>query len=482
MDLKRKNDTVEIERRRQLAEGRKLSEGNDSQPGAPPQIGWDDSPEAVENFHALTQAEEPCGDESNTTPSAKQPNIWKELNARFVERAKPGDLRQAIRRLALRTSIDGRYFGTKAFIEGQHGFAPCEILHAARRQLNHRTKHLHESARLRVRYFCTAQMCPQVIRDAIYDKGLCALTILPGFGRQFGKGCIFKAVDALQVMTLNMRRNRPNDCGMLTDHFDIRLHTMELDRNEGVIRVGGSKLVDDQPFSRTVLSRDFSREPGRSNQSVPRNRVDVIEAALGCIEALESAAVSNDMGYQSAPILPKVYLGFKDGAVPRFDTPALRRSAMSHLLKWMRRGLAPEQGSAGSIVWQLAVIPKLLTVDPDSLEDWTSMTELLGPTDAGFLLDWMLEKGIIEHDGLHLVPASFFPKDAIKGVMADVDEVFVRVNDHLGREQFTPEGALVVDRRYAKLQVMQLDKPMGEIGTVKFDFSTTEVGKEGEFE
>lgn len=407
--------------------------------------------------------------------------IIQDLNARFVERAKPGDLRRTIRRLGFRNTIEGRHFDASAFADGQHGFSPEQILSAARRQLHLKTRHLHENARLRVRYFYQAQMSPQPVRDAIHNKGLSAMTILAGHGRRFPKNCTFRSLDSVQLMTLTMRRDRPNDAGMLSDHFDVKLHVMELDRQEGVIRLGGSGLVDNQPFSRTVMSCDFSREPGRSHQAVPRARVDIIEAALACHESLETAAVSEEMGYQRTPVLPRLYVGFKDGAVPKFDTPALKRSAMSHVLKWMRKGLAPEPGSAGTVAWQTTVIPKLMTIDPDSLEDWSTLSTLLGASDSEYLLTWMLEKSITEHDGLHLVPLSFFPKDSIREIMADVDEVYVRVNDHLGREQFTFEGATLIDRRLGKLQTLQLPQDTGTIGNVRFDFTSTEVGKEHEF-
>jgi len=414
--------------------------------------------------------------------------VIQDLNARFIERAKPGDLRRTIRRIGLRNVIDGRQFDPLAFAEGQDGFEPSQILSAARRQLHLRTRHLHESARLRVRYFFQAQMSPQPVRDAIHEKGLSALTILPGFGRrQFPLDTVYRSIDALQILTLTMRRDRPNDIGSLTDHFDVRLHVMELDRVEGLIRVGGSYPDPEtsQPYSRTVLSRDFSREPGRSHQAVPRSRVDVIDAALYAHESLETAAVS-EMGYQRLPMFPKLYLGFKSDEIPVHDTPALRRSAMSHILKWMRKGLAPELGSAKYEAWQLAVIPKLRVVDPDSLEDWTSLSATLGRADSEFLLAETLLRSIVEHQVdkdtfLYLAQLAFFPRSAIKEVVDDVSDVFARINDHLGRETFTPDGAPFTDRRFAKTQVMQLTQNLGEVGSLRFDFDSTEIGKEDEF-
>lgn len=403
------------------------------------------------------------------------------LNARFVERAKPGELRKIVKRLNLRTVIDGRRFEQRAFIEGQGGFSPEQILFAGRRQTHLRIRHLHDGARLRFLYFVLAQGALQVVRDAIFEKGLLGLTILAGHGRRFPKGSVYRSIDSLQVMTYNMRRDRPNDAGVLTDHFDVRLHVLELNRSDGTIHLGGSELINGQPYSRTVLSRDFSREPGRSHQAVSRARVDVIENALACHEALETASVSTEMGYQKVPVLPKLYLGFKDCEVPEFDTPSLRRAAMSHVIKWMRRGLAPESGSADMMAWQMSVIPKLMEIDSDSLEDWRSLSAILGSQDADAILTWVFHKGISEHEGLYLVPVSFFPKDYIGEVMPNVADVFVRLNDHLGRESFAFDGDTFVDRRYAKVQVLQLAKDQGTIGNLKFDLASTEVGREEEF-
>lgn len=408
------------------------------------------------------------------------------LDARFIHGATPGELRRAIRQLGLRDVIDGRRFDPIAFIEGQYGFEPAQILSAARLRLHWRTQHLCDDDRLRVRYFFQAQLSPQPVRNAIHEKGLSALTILPGFERQhFPLGTVYLSINALQLLTLTMQRWRPNDIGTLTDHFDVKLHVMELDRTEGVVHIGGSYMVKSQPYGRTRVSRDFSREPGQSPQAVPKNRFDVIDAALAAHELLETTAVS-EMGYQQLPVLPKLYLGFRSKVIPCYDTPALRRSAMSHVVMWMRKGLVPELGADKHVSWQYPVILKLRTVDPDSLEDWTSLYAILGEEDSEALLVATLRKSIVEHqdkmnNSFYLAQLAFFPQSAIKEVINNVGDVFARVDDHLGWETFTPDGEPSTDYRYGKIQVMQLAQNLSEVGGLHLNLDSTELGKEGEF-
>jgi hypothetical protein len=407
----------------------------------------------------------------------------------FIDRVKPGDLRREMQRLALRTFIDGRQFDSNAFIEGQHGYSPEQILRAGQHQFHMLTRHLQERYWRRANYFMT-QLSPWVIRDAIFNKGLSGFTILAGHDRQFPAGVIYMPIDSVQVMTYTMRRNRPNDSGRMTDHFDVRVHTMQLDSTRGVVLLGGSDSLKGQTYSRTVLSRDYSREPGRSHRAVPQEDIEVIDAAAALHAAIESAAVSSDMGYQRVPVLPRVYLGFKDAAtaLPAVETTttSLRRTAVSFVLKWMRKGLALDPGSADMLDWQRSVVPQLMTVDPDNIEDWSTLSSILGPVNSVFLLNQMLDKNITQlkmDDGqlLELLPAAFFTKETIVAVLPSVEQIFVRVNDHLGRERFRYDGSTEIDRCDGRLQVLQLIRDEGSVGNIEFDFTSTEVGMEQEF-
>ena len=472
---------IEAERQRQWALQQIANEEDSAEPSLDVAL-----PEQSESSPAVATQPPP----KPQPPVRQQPTkeAGPQLTPHFVATATPGDLRRTLRRLGFRTVVDGRSFDPVGFIEGQHGVTPEQLLFASRRQLHLRIAYLPEPSQLRVEYFVEAQLSPQVVRNAVWNKNISGLTILPGFDRvEFSKATTYRSLDSLEVMSINMQRGRPNGANALTDHFVVRTHAMELDRKTGLVNVGGNYgMLNGQPsYTRTTLSRDLSREPGRSFMAIPSPRTDIIRNAIDVHAAMEMAAVAEDQGYQSLPILPKVYLGFKPDELPVrgendliYETPALHKAVMACVLKWMRQGLAIPPGPVGHVKWQWDTAPKLQSVDPDEIEDWATLHKLLGEVDVKYLLQWMLERSIVEHEGLQLLPLAFFPRDAFPAVVADLADVFVRVSDHLGRERFAFDGSTYIDRRYARLQTMQLYDGTGQVGAYRFDFTGTETGME----
>lgn len=395
-----------------------------------------------------------------------------EMDARELDRLRPAELLQALRRLNLRNRLGDRVLGNQDVLEGCNGYTPAQLIRALRQQIDRNTQHLKPFLRRKVRYFYQVQMCPQSLRAKMAP--LIGLTYLPGGGRQvFPENTDFWDLDRLEVMTLATRLDRLSRNGEPIAQCEVKLHLVELDRQAGTIKIGGSELVDDQPVHRTVLSRIFSLAPGRSPEVVPSNRHDVVEAGLALHEVVEMAAVGGGM-VQTVPVFPEVYLGFKalDDAQITEATPALKAAAYAGIMQWLRAGCPYPQPTADIPTWGKELQARLRQLDPNQLSSWADIAAALPAEELPYLLAWTVEKNVQTFDGHVLLPLSLLPASSVVGA----NRVFVSLKGMLGRE---PVGGRFEDGGLGRLQVVHLDGPAQAVaGLYAFDFLGAEPGLE----
>jgi hypothetical protein len=371
-----------------------------------------------------------------------------------VIRSSPRELRETIRNLGLRDALDGRRVRPSAFIDGFEGMDPQSLVVALRRQFFTRTRHLSPAAFNRARYFFQVQLVPYSIRDILAERPLKSIMFRPMAGRFPSSG--FFPLEATQVVTVGMSRGRPNLAGVATDHFEIKTHVADF--RDGEVLIGGAGLKAGQPFSRTTLSRDLSCEPGRSKDALPGRYADLLDDAIQCHEALELAAVDSTC-WQSLPVFPRMSIAYNAlDEIPFEDSPMLRRNATACIMSWMRTGCVPVDTTPAMQAWQKIAVQKIGSLSLDQIEDWTTLAGLLGPIDSAFILGYAAEKAVVEHDGRFLAPLGMLRAEDLTD--KDVGDVYVNSREAQDRVQ-------VVDAACK-----------GRVGSVTWDFTSCEVGRE----
>lgn len=406
---------------------------------------------------------------------------------------RPADLLVALKQLGLRTKLGNTRVPLTATLDGHGGMTAEQVLLSLRRQFDNYTRPLDTPAQRRLRYFFQFQLMPFDTRQLM--SNYMALTMLPGqHMKTFPSNTRFWDIDKLEILALGTRLHRmvqrDGSSPFFIDHFDTKVLMTEVDRADGVIKLGGighEISIDEEtketiitPYQRIGLSRMMDFEPGRDPWSVPRDCPEIIDQAIELHSALEYgfAVGTND---QQEPVLPPLMLGFeKSDDVDLEETPQLRFRAFCHVVDWLRLG----KPVSGMFSWAKEILPDFDCVDPDNLTSWNIIEGRLRQK-AGYVLGSAWEFNTINHDGLYLVPAELFNPDSEQKPFDVAIRIFADLSQHLGRTTVWPNGREIVDQNLGRIQLIRLavpeTMPKGKNGLWEYDFQTTEPGMEKEF-
>lgn len=412
-----------------------------------------------------------------------------------LNRMRPAELMYGLREKGYVNRVGDRVLTPDEIVDGAYGYSPSQLIHAMRRNMQAETGHLQPNHRRRLRYFSEVHFVPPRLREKMANY--VGVTLLPGDGRSsFPLGTEYWDIDKLSVMTHNTRLARDNGDGHKIDHFDVRIHIIELDRDTGHIYVGGDYEIDGEVYSRTLLSRSLAYEPrSRDLRSIPSDRKDIIDAALSLQEDVKLMAASN-YSRQTTPLFPKLFLAFKKtpadaldvfdpdlypDTVPSGYTAALRRMTVSNVIWWLRRGCSSQLEDSSPLTWPEELQARLRCINYECFDGWPTLSSMLDPAYSDFLLNWSLQRAYIDHEDFYMLPLSMYTPDdpAIKRA----DCVFANVKDFLGRNVPLVDGSRDVEYSLAKIQVVRLPlsgELFGETSNIAYDFSSAELEREFE--
>lgn len=416
--------------------------------------------------------------------TALRDRLFADVAENRILRMRPAELLIALKRLGLRTKLGDTKVPLEATLNG-HGVIPAEhVLLQLRRQFENHIRLFDPPVQRRLRYFFQFQLVPFSARQLM--PGYAMMSFLPGQrARTFPNGARFWDLDYLEVISLGTRLHRfvarEGATPFTIDHFDIRVSLCEVDRQNGVVKLGGvGQDEESHAYSRVGLSRMMDFEPGRDPWAVPKDCPEITDQAIDLHAALEMG-LATGCDEQLEPILPSLFLGFEraDDIGPEV-TPQMQYAAFCSVKDWLYLG----KPTAGPFEWASGLVSTFAGINPDYLTSWQDIERLLG-SQVGYVLDSTWGNNEVAHDGLTLVPAALFAPDSPQKPFEKAKRVFADMAPHLGRLTVWPNGRETVEWGMSKIQMIKLAvqevMPEGKQGAWVYDLSTTEVGMEGEF-
>ena len=397
---------------------------------------------------------------------------------------RPAELLVALKRLGLRTKLGDTKVTLEATLNGHGGMAAEHVLLQLRRQFENYIKLFELSVQRRLRYFFQFQLVPYSARQLMPEYAM--MGFLPGQRqRTFPTGTRFWDLDYLEVLSLGTRLHRlvarEGATPFTIDHFDIRVSHCEVDRQNGVVKLGGSGQDEEgHTYTRVGLSRMMDFEPGRDPWAIPKDCPEITDQAIELHAALEMG-LATGCDDQLEPILPSVFFGFEHADdVGTEVTPQLQYAAFCSIKEWLYLG----KPTAGPFAWTAGLAEVFGGVNPDYLTSWQDINQLLGDQ-TEYVLDSTWTNNEVAHDGLTLVPASLFAPFSLQKPYEKAKKFFADMAPHLGRLTIWPNGRETIERGVSKIQMIKLQlpevMPQGKLGAWVYDLSTAEVGMECEF-
>lgn len=397
---------------------------------------------------------------------------------------RPAELLVALKRLGLRTKLGDTKVPLEATLSGHGGMPAEQVLLLLRRQFDNLVRLLDPTVMRRLRYFFQCQLVPFSARQLMPNYSM--MSFLPGQRqRTFPSGARFWDIDWLEVITLGTRLHRfvarDGTTPFTIDHFDIRVLLCEVDRLNGVVKLGGGGQDEEgKTYTRVGLSRMMDFEPGRDPWAVPKDCPEITDQAIDLHAALEMGLATGSEE-QAEPVFPSLFLGFEhaDDVGPEV-TPQVQYAAFCSIKDWLNLG----KPTAGPFSWTAGLLSVFENKNPDYLTSWQDIEKILG-SQVGYVLDATWANNEVVHDGLTLVQASLFAPDSPQKPFEKAKRVFADMAPHLGRVTMWPNGRETIERSMSKIQMIKLGVPevvpQGRLGAWEFNFSSTEVGMEKEF-
>lgn len=388
-------------------------------------------------------------------------------------RMDPSQLVDTMRRAGLKNRLNGRSFDPdSALTNGWEGYKPVQILAGLRQQMIKHTSMMSDGLRLRLRYLYQLQMVPPTLRKRMGKY--VGLSFLPGTGKLYFPKHGFWDIDRIRCVTINTRTDRRDVSNNNSrDYFDLRVHLMQVDHTTGLSRIGGTEVIDNQPYYLTKMSRIFSLEPKHLPYLVPPTEDALIATGVAIHEDLEMAAADDYIG-QTRPIFPEIWVGFSpDDSIPLHITNGLRRDTLNSILEWLYHGCRREDCTVNGSYWSEQICKKLQNCDYDNLISWSDVEQILGEEDSKSMLGWSQARMMTEYDGLMFLPSAFFEPSIFKSTK----RVCVKMDRLMGREVPCQDGYRDIEPSWAGVQVIRIpeeDVLSGEVGSLLYSFGEQE--------
>jgi hypothetical protein len=423
------------------------------------------------------------------TTTTFERGFFEAMAEKKLSKMRPAEMLQGLKRYGLRTRLGGTKIPLESTIYGYGDMSARQVIVALRRQVRDLTLRMHHHVRRRVKYFWQCQMVPYETRRRMANY--LAMTIMPGNGLlTFPRATKFWDIERLEFLTLSTRLSRPvvrTGCDPFNvDHFDVRLNVCEIAPEFKAIYLGGAGIdANGSPFSRCILSRSATFEPGCDPLAIPLERPDVIDNMIALHEHLEISLVDH-MTEQTTPRFPDVWLGFPEDVEIRMEvTDGLKQYAYQRVREWLMRGQPLNENQPEFKCLPPERLARLAEVDPCSLSGWDALEKHLGAEAAGIVLADTWSGCRRRHEGVLVLPAIFFNYDSEQKLWEKATRFLVDIEPYLGQQIITPDGRDDLDMSHSSIQIIRLGvpevPPHGRIGYWHYDFSETEIGFEEYF-